>query len=73
MYLAVDGKPAGLLSVTDPIKKSTASIIERLRRENLNIVMVTGDNLATAKAVAKKLDIVDVRAEVLPEAEGPES
>ncbi len=68
MYLAVDGKPAGLLSVTDPIKKSTASIIDRLRRENLNIVMVTGDNLATAKAVAKNLEIVDVRAEVLPEA-----
>ena len=68
VYLAVDGKPAGLLGVTDPIKKSTTSIIDRLHRENLNIVMVTGDNLATAKAVAKKLKIVDVRAEVLPEA-----
>jgi Cu+-exporting ATPase len=67
MLVAVDGKPAGLLGVADPIKKSTPEAIEKLHQEGLRIVMVTGDNETTARAVAEKLDIDEVEAGVLPE------
>jgi Cu+-exporting ATPase len=70
MFLAVDGKAAGLIGVSDPIKAGTSEIISRLHREGLRIVMVTGDSRTTAQAVATKLGIDDVRAEVLPEAKG---
>jgi Cu+-exporting ATPase len=66
MFLAVDGKAAGLLAVIDPIKASTAEAIDALRREGLRIVMLTGDNRTTAEAVARKLGLDEVRADVLP-------
>jgi Cu+-exporting ATPase len=67
MFVAVEGKPAGLLGVADPIKESTTEAIEKLHEEGLRIVMVTGDNETTARAVAGKLGIDEVEAEVLPD------
>jgi P-type Cu+ transporter len=67
MYLAIDRKPAGLIGVADPIKDSTPEALEVLRREGVQVVMLTGDNRTTAQAVASKLGIDKVRAEVLPE------
>jgi Cu+-exporting ATPase len=67
MYVAVDGNFAGLLAVSDPIKESTPAAIKQLHEENIRIVMLTGDNKATAMAVAGKLNIDDVVAEVLPD------
>ena len=66
MYVASDGRFAGFVAVSDPIKDSTAEAIEQLKKEGIKIVMVTGDNHTTAAAVAKKLGI-DFEAEVLPE------
>jgi len=66
VYVAIDGRPSGVLGISDPIKASAAQAIERLRRDGLRIVMLTGDNRVTAEAVARKLGIDDVRAEVLP-------
>jgi P-type Cu+ transporter len=66
MFVAIDGKAAGLVAVLDPIKPSTAEAIEMLHREGLRIVMLTGDNKTTADAVARKLALDDVRADVLP-------
>ncbi|MDQ7781859.1 MAG: copper-translocating P-type ATPase [Desulfomonilaceae bacterium] len=67
MYVGVDGEPAGLLGVADPIKDTTPKAIEQLHNEGIRIVMLTGDSEATAKAVANKLGIDEVKAEVLPE------
>ncbi|MCB2181288.1 MAG: cadmium-translocating P-type ATPase [Desulfobulbaceae bacterium] len=67
MFVAVDGKLAGILAVSDPIKESTPAAIKQLHDEGLRVVMLTGDNWATAKAVAAKLDIDEVVAEVLPD------
>jgi len=67
MFLAIDGKPAGLIGVADPVKETTPEAIRALHEEGLQVVMITGDNEATAKAVAKKLGIDRVLAEVLPE------
>jgi Cu+-exporting ATPase len=67
MYVAIDGQPAGILAVADPIKNSTPPALERLRADHVRIVMLTGDNRRTAEAVAKKLGISDIEAEVLPE------
>jgi len=67
MYLAVDGKAAGLVSVADPIKETTPEAIKQLHGENIRLVMLTGDNRTTAEAVAAKLDIDDFVADVLPE------
>jgi Cu+-exporting ATPase len=66
MFVAVDGRAAGLLVVMDPIKSSTAEAIQMLHREGLRIVMLTGDNRTTAEAVARRLGLDDVRADVLP-------
>ncbi len=66
MLLAVDGRPAGMIGVVDPIKSTAREAIAALHREGLRIVMVTGDSRTTAQAVASKLGIDDVRAEVLP-------
>ena len=68
MHVVVDGQPAGILAVADPIKKSTPPALEALRADHVRIVMLTGDNRRTAEAVATKLGISDVEAEVLPEA-----
>ncbi len=67
MFVAVDGRPAGLVGVADPIKASTAEALELLRASGLRIVMLTGDSRATAEAVARRLGITEVEAEVLPE------
>jgi Cu+-exporting ATPase len=66
MYVAIDGRAAGLLGVADPEKESTPEAIKLLHEAGLRIVMVTGDSRATAQAVARKLGIDDVQAEVLP-------
>lgn len=67
MFVGVDGKFSGLLAVSDPIKENTPSAIEQLHKEGLRLVMLTGDNHATAEAVAGKLNIDEVVAEVLPD------
>ncbi len=67
MFVAVDRKPVGLLAVSDPIKRSTPEALEALRASGVRIVMVTGDSKTTAAAVARKLGIEQVEAEVLPE------
>ena len=64
---AVDGKAAGLLGVSDPIKTSTRDALKMLRQSGLRLVMLTGDNRATAEAIAKELGITEFEAEVLPE------
>jgi Cu+-exporting ATPase len=66
MFVGIDGRSAGLIGVVDPIKESAAEAIELLRREGLRIVMVTGDSRITAEAVARRLGLDDVRADVLP-------
>jgi P-type Cu+ transporter len=67
MFVAVDGKAAGLVGVADPIKDSTREAIDTLHRDGVRIVMLTGDSRTTAEAVAKKLGIDEVVAEVLPD------
>jgi Cu+-exporting ATPase len=67
MFVAVDQKVAGMLGVADPIKESTPEAIRELHGENMRIVMLTGDNRTTAEAVARKLDLDEVTAEVLPD------
>jgi Cu+-exporting ATPase len=67
MFAAIDGKPAGLLGVADPVKSTTPEAIDLLHREGLRLVMLTGDNRTTAEAVARRLQIDEVQADVLPE------
>jgi Cu+-exporting ATPase len=67
LFAAVDGRPGGVIAVADPIKASTPHALETLRADGVRIVMLTGDNRTTAEAVARKLGIDDVEAEVLPE------
>ena len=67
MFVAIDGKAAGLLGVADPVKESTPEAIRILHAEGIRIRMLTGDNRITAEAVAKKLGIDEVDAEVLPD------
>ncbi|HBI16202.1 MAG TPA: copper-transporting ATPase, partial [Desulfobulbaceae bacterium] len=67
MFVAADGLLAGLLAVSDPIKETTPQAIRELHDEGLHLVMLTGDNRATAEAVAAKLGIDQVEAEVLPD------
>jgi P-type Cu+ transporter len=67
MFVAVDGKPAGLIGVADPIKESTIEAIQALHAAGLQVIMITGDSRATAEVVARKLGIDRVVAEVLPE------
>ncbi|OPY81953.1 MAG: Silver exporting P-type ATPase [Syntrophus sp. PtaU1.Bin005] len=67
MLIAINGTAAGLIGVADPIKDSTAEAIRDLHADGIKIVMLTGDSHATAKAVASKLEIDQVHAEVLPE------
>jgi Cu+-exporting ATPase len=66
MLVAVDGRPAGILEAIDPVKESAASAIRALHSEGLKIVMVTGDDWTTARAVARRLGIDEVEAQVLP-------
>ena len=66
MFLAVDGKPAGILAVSDPIKKSTPEALATLKAAGIRIIMATGDGLTTAKAVGARLGINEVHGEVKP-------
>jgi Cu+-exporting ATPase len=70
VFLAVGTKAAGLIGVADPIKESAAEAIQALRAEGLSVVMLTGDHARTAEAVARRLGITEVRAQVLPEQKG---
>ena len=70
IFVAIDGKPSGVLAIADPIKATTAEAIRALRDAGIRVVMLTGDNRTTAEAVARKLGIADVEAEVLPEDKG---
>jgi Cu+-exporting ATPase len=67
MFVAVDNSPAGIIAVADPIKATTRAALSSLRSDGIRIVMLTGDHRATAQAVAAKLGIEDVEADVLPE------
>ena len=67
IFIAVNGKPAGLIAVADTIKPTTPAALDVLRAQNIRIVMLTGDNTMTAQAIARKLGITEVEAEVLPD------
>jgi Cu+-exporting ATPase len=67
IYVAIDGRAAGVIAVADPIKPSTKAALQKLRDEGLRIVMLTGDNPTTARAVASQLGIEEIEAGVLPE------
>lgn len=70
MFVAVDGKPAGLLGVADPIKESTPEAVRFLHDQGITVIMLTGDNRKTAEAVARRLGIDRVEAEILPDQKG---
>ncbi|HZO83201.1 MAG TPA: heavy metal translocating P-type ATPase [Candidatus Binataceae bacterium] len=67
MLVAIDRKPAGVIGVADPIKPSSAEAVRLLKRSGVRIVMLTGDSRTTAEAVARRLGLDEVRAEVLPQ------
>ena len=67
MLIAVDGRAAGLVAVADPLKESAAGALQALRQERNGVVMLTGDSRTTAQAVARKLGIDEIVAEVLPD------
>jgi Cu+-exporting ATPase len=67
MFVAVDGKMAGLIGVADPIKATAREAISALRKDGLRIIMLSGDSRSTAEAVARQLGLDEIRAEVLPE------
>jgi Cu+-exporting ATPase len=67
MFVAIDGRAAGLVAVADPVKETTRQAIDALHAEGLRIIMLTGDNRRTAEAVARRLDIDEVIADVLPQ------
>lgn len=66
IFVGIDRHAAGLLAIADPIKETTPAAVEKLRKEGILIVMLTGDNRVTAEAIARKLGITEVRADVLP-------
>jgi Cu+-exporting ATPase len=70
MFVAIDGKIAGVIAVADPIKASTNEAIQALHTDGVRVIMVTGDSKSTAQAVARTLNLDDVRAEVLPAGKG---
>ncbi|MBM3649821.1 MAG: heavy metal translocating P-type ATPase, partial [Alphaproteobacteria bacterium] len=67
VFLSVDGKPAAVLAIADPVKASTPEALQALAREKIRVVMLTGDNRTTAEAVARQLGITEIEAEVLPD------
>jgi len=67
IYVAIDGKAAGLIAIADPVKATTPGAIAALKEAGIRVVMLTGDNRTTAEAVARQLGIPEVEAEVLPE------
>ena len=67
MFVAIDGRAAGVLVVSDPIKESTPGAIEHLHQFGIKVIMLTGDNERTARAIAQKLGIDEVEARVEPQ------
>jgi Cu+-exporting ATPase len=67
IFVGVDGKAAGVIAIADPVKASTPAALKALRDDGIRVVMLTGDNRTTAAAIARKLGITEVEAEVLPE------
>jgi Cu+-exporting ATPase len=67
IYVAVDGKAAGVIAIADPVKATTPEALKGLSDEGVRVVMLTGDNKTTAQAVARRLGIADIEAEVLPD------
>jgi Cu+-exporting ATPase len=67
IYVAIDGRAAGIIAIADPIKPSAQRALQKLREDGLRVVMLTGDNLTTARAVASKLGIDEIEAGILPE------
>ena len=67
MFVVLEGKIAGLVSVADPVKETTPAALKALHTEGLTVIMATGDNVRTGRAVAARLGIDDIRADVLPE------
>jgi Cu+-exporting ATPase len=67
LFLAIDHEPAGVIAIADPIKPTTPAALDALRKAGIRIVMLTGDNKTTAAAVARKLGIKDIEADVLPQ------
>ena len=67
LLVAIDGKFAGLIGVADPVKATTPEALKQLRQDGLRVIMLTGDNLATAESVARSLEIDEVIADVLPD------
>jgi P-type Cu+ transporter len=67
IFVAVDGRPAGIIRIADPIKPSTSQALRDLKAAGLRIVMLTGDSRSTAQAVARKLGIDEFEAEILPD------
>ncbi|HEY6026274.1 MAG TPA: heavy metal translocating P-type ATPase, partial [Pseudolabrys sp.] len=67
IFLAVNGKPAGIIAIADPVKATTPDALKALAAEGIRVVMLTGDNRTTAQAVARRLGIAEVEAEVLPD------
>uniref|UniRef100_UPI0013DD3414 HAD-IC family P-type ATPase n=4 Tax=Pseudomonadota TaxID=1224 RepID=UPI0013DD3414 len=65
--VAVDGRLAGILAIADPVKASTPDALKLLAAEGIKVIMLTGDNRTTASAIARRLGIPDVEAEVLPD------
>jgi Cu+-exporting ATPase len=70
VFVAIDDQPAGLIAVSDPVKATSRAALDALRAEGMRIVMLTGDNRITAMAVAGKLGITEVEADVLPDRKG---
>ena len=70
IFAALDGKAAGVIAIADPIKTTTAEAVRALKDAGVRVVMLTGDNRTTAEAVARKLDIAEIEAEVLPQDKG---
>jgi Cu+-exporting ATPase len=70
IFAALDGRPSGVIAIADPIKATTADTVRALKDAGVRVVMLTGDNRATAEAVARKLGVIEIEAEVLPEEKG---
>src|SRR6185436_15019091 len=70
IFVAIDGRAAGVIAIADPVKETTPAAIAALHKLGIRVVMLTGDNRTTAEAVARKLGIEEVQAEVLPEQKG---
>ncbi len=67
IYIAVNGKAAGVIAIADPIKETTGEALAALREAGISVIMLTGDNRVTAEAIARRLGIDDVEADVLPD------